>query len=845
MSKHMDDAFNISASRRAATRNSSIENKRLKRVKRNVLEWLERTEQTQQESIELLEEFHKEAAGTHNGMNTNMNNSRRRKKKERNVNQEENQDEVIEEKELDVTSVTVEKSTTPSLSHNTGSHGTPSPRREPNPTDGKRIHFVIAITGVIAGIAGAILMLHSIETPDQEKFKPLLIKIDDSSKEWLSYGCSASNVATTDKRGFRQCLDPGDKPNSDDKKHKLALLKELRKLPQVDARPNDFLGVSSYLTACEGGHCKKCTWQMRASGTDHDKCTFARYYFFMTNGKQIFTIPYKEKVDIKAISEMGKELDHVDEELMKEFYDLTKPWFDQFCPTQDGASASGKGNCASSPYFKRNRDTQRMERIRHINYLEWHSKKGYLLWSDSGKPSAINVAQMQMESKSVDKVLFKKAEPYFIFNNGEEPRGIATCQETLFYGAIYKPMTKQRFGKYWKGYIGAIDLAFSTQGNSKAASQKIYTHRKIIEPLDVAVDPYRWKENTTDDHRIIQVFATDRRHPHIIVIHFNIGKKKWLRDPLKFLLLRREDDLRSLKDAPVSANSFFNQPGIDKEDRTTCTAKPESCNYWKYLSMGVGDKCTNFVPYRLAIDLGDRRTPYSTKSAKDPELNDSSNEHHDSRRGPTIVYSELFDTRSVNEAREREDAVQRCSKGLFDFYDREELQGKAQNYKNGVCSHVNAIYQGRPRESDASHKVQLDSETKEDEITGCILRRKQDPSPGLRSHFFSSNKRDSELGLITSIVVKDGRVYFIDREWRLWTRPLHLPPSSSDQSLFREAQLILDPQKPECQVLVRSLKSGSNGGTNVIPVSFVLVDSISKLDTCKVWRTPIPVPVLC
>ena len=150
---------------------------------------------------------------------------------------------------------------------------------------------------------------------------------------------------------------------------------------------------------------------IRASGTDHDKCTFARYYFFMTNGKQIFTIPYKEKVDIKAISEMGKEvsiidngcpqknlfrlnkdlcrvwslvyllnltlhllqLDHVDEELMKEFYDLTKPWFDQFCPTQDGASASGKGNCASSPYFKRNRDTQRMERIRHINYLEWHS----------------------------------------------------------------------------------------------------------------------------------------------------------------------------------------------------------------------------------------------------------------------------------------------------------------------------------------------------------------------------------------------------------------------------------------------------------------------------------------
>ena len=46
-----------------------------------------------------------------------------------------------------------------------------------------------------------------------------------------------------------------------------------------------------------------------------------------------------------------------------------------------------------------------------------------------------------------------------------------------------RPMTNQRFGKYWKGYIGAISIQ-TTQRNALSAKQEIYTHRKIIEPLD-------------------------------------------------------------------------------------------------------------------------------------------------------------------------------------------------------------------------------------------------------------------------------------------------------------------------------------------------------------------------
>ena len=40
--------------------------------------------------------------------------------------------------------------------------------------------------------------------------------------------------------------------------------------------------------------------------------------------------------------------------------------------------------------------------------------------------------------KDTDKIDFKKAEPCFIFNDGEEARGLATIDDTLFYAAIYK-----------------------------------------------------------------------------------------------------------------------------------------------------------------------------------------------------------------------------------------------------------------------------------------------------------------------------------------------------------------------------------------------------------------------
>ena len=46
-----------------------------------------------------------------------------------------------------------------------------------------------------------------------------------------------------------------------------------------------------------------------------------------------------------------------------------------------------------------------------------------------------------------------------------------------------RPVGKQRFGKYWKGYVGAIVLE-REKSKTNTRKQQIYTHRKIIEPLD-------------------------------------------------------------------------------------------------------------------------------------------------------------------------------------------------------------------------------------------------------------------------------------------------------------------------------------------------------------------------
>ena len=129
---------------------------------------------------------------------------------------------------------------------------------------------------------------------------------------------------------------------------------------------------------------------------------------------------------------------------------------------------------------------------------------------------------------------------------------------------------------------------------------------------------------------------------------------------------------------------------------------------------------------------------------------------------------------------------------------------------------------------------------------------------GIRLPFFSSNERENQPGLITSIEVKDGRVYFIDREWRLWTRPLHLPSDLDNAAvnlrqgdLEKGLRLILDPARPACQTLLAKLKQpGDKDDEDTIPLSFVMATAgISgkngQLMNCKVWRMPILVPELC
>lgn len=122
-----------------------------------------------------------------------------------------------------------------------------------------------------------------------------------------------------------------------------------------------------------------------------------------------------------------------------------------------------------------------------------------------------------------------------------------------------------------------------------------------------------------------------------------------------------------------------------------------------------------------------------------------------------------------------------------------------------------------------------------------------DLTPGVRSPFISSNRREVMPAEFMSLRVMDGRTYAIDHEWRIWTRPLHLAPLTRKDPAVdetqRELRLIFDPKKPSCQPLANKLQLNVQGRPP--PFSLAVVDTISTMNNCKVWRMPLAVPDLC
>ena len=122
---------------------------------------------------------------------------------------------------------------------------------------------------------------------------------------------------------------------------------------------------------------------------------------------------------------------------------------------------------------------------------------------------------------------------------------------------------------------------------------------------------------------------------------------------------------------------------------------------------------------------------------------------------------------------------------------------------------------------------------------------------GIRSPFFSSNHRDKPVGKIVSLRVADGRVYILDEEWNLWSRPLHLVKTSTTSTagdeLERELQHILNPKKLACDTLLTNVAgyTGTSAPKRKKAVSMAFVNTVSKMDHCKVWRMPFAVPTAC
>ena len=93
-----------------------------------------------------------------------------------------------------------------------------------------------------------------------------------------------------------------------------------------------------------------------------------------------------------------------------------------------------------------------------------------------------------------------------------------------------------------------------------------------------------------------------------------------------------------------------------------------------------------------------------------------------------------------------------------------------------------------------------------------------------------------------SLRVVDGRTYAVDHEWRIWTRPLHLAPLTNKDPTVdetqRELRVILNPKNQSCLPLMKVLGSKP-------PKSLSVVDTVSTINNCKVWRMPFAVPDLC
>ena len=62
------------------------------------------------------------------------------------------------------------------------------------------------------------------------------------------------------------------------------------------------------------------------------------------------------------------------------------------------------------------------------------------MWSDAGKPSAIvaGIVEIGTPKDTLNFMSKDKVMPMFVFNQNEEPRGLAVFGKTLFYAAIYR-----------------------------------------------------------------------------------------------------------------------------------------------------------------------------------------------------------------------------------------------------------------------------------------------------------------------------------------------------------------------------------------------------------------------
>jgi len=351
--------------------------------------------------------------------------------------------------------------------------------------DTQRLNFVLAITGIVAGLLGLILIVEFAETPRFPKIKPLIANVESrSGRIWIPYGCEDVDIVT-DKLGFRQCTNEPKIPKKQERKLKTSLLKKLlQNLEQLLV-----IDVSTVASKTEpmGDQCKNtaecdkiyCLWHARPSGKG-TTCDLPRNFFFISDGQSIMMVPLRPKIKKEQIMHMNEtKLKSLDVGLMKEFFNEDNDWLHQFCPRFQ--STQNLRSCQASPYFFV--ENKELKRKRNIHSLTYQPGKKYILWSDTGKPSAIHTAAISVQPGPGGVKFSKNIKTTFIFNNGDEPRGVVLSgRDVLFFTAIHRPMRYLMMaGRYWKGYVAAINLDQFRIGQRRALV-KIFTHRKIIEP---------------------------------------------------------------------------------------------------------------------------------------------------------------------------------------------------------------------------------------------------------------------------------------------------------------------------------------------------------------------------